>query len=57
MELFKMMAGVNLNHIPYKGSAPAITDLLGGQVNAMFDNWTVPSSRRDSVGFFDQPQG
>lgn len=38
MELFKMMAGVNLNHIPYKGSAPAITDLLGGQVNAMFDN-------------------
>lgn len=38
MELFKMMAGVNLNHIPYKGSAPAVTDLIGGQVEALFDN-------------------
>jgi tripartite-type tricarboxylate transporter receptor subunit TctC len=41
-ELFKMMAGVNLQHVPYRGSAPALTDLLGGQVQAMFDN--VPSS-------------
>jgi tripartite-type tricarboxylate transporter receptor subunit TctC len=38
MELFKLMAGVNLNHIPYKGSAPAVTDLIGGQVEALFDN-------------------
>ena len=38
MELFKIMANVNLNHIPYKGSAPAVTDLIGGQVEALFDN-------------------
>jgi tripartite-type tricarboxylate transporter receptor subunit TctC len=36
-ELFKMMAGVNLTHVPYRGSAPALTDLLGGQVQVMFD--------------------
>ncbi len=41
-ELFKSMTGVDLLHIPYKGSAPAVTDLLGGQVNMMFDN--IPSS-------------
>jgi tripartite-type tricarboxylate transporter receptor subunit TctC len=41
-ELFKTMAGVNMTHIPYKGSAPAITDLIGGQVQVMFDN--LPSS-------------
>jgi tripartite-type tricarboxylate transporter receptor subunit TctC len=36
-ELFKMMAGVDLIHVPYRGSAPALTDLLGGQVQVMFD--------------------
>ncbi len=36
-ELFKMMAGVDLRHVPYRGSAPALIDLLGGQVQAMFD--------------------
>ena len=41
-ELFKIMAKVDLLHVPYKGSAPAVTDLLGGQVQAMFDN--MPSS-------------
>ena len=36
-ELFKMMTGVNLLHVPYRGSTPALTDLLGGQVQVMFD--------------------
>src|SRR5277367_4465047 len=36
-ELFKYMAGVNLVHVPYRGTTPAITDLLGGQVQVMFD--------------------
>jgi tripartite-type tricarboxylate transporter receptor subunit TctC len=35
-ELFKMMAGVNLVHVPYRGQGPALTDLLGGQVQALF---------------------
>jgi tripartite-type tricarboxylate transporter receptor subunit TctC len=35
-ELFKMKAGVNLLHVPYRGAAPAFTDLLGGQVQVMF---------------------
>jgi tripartite-type tricarboxylate transporter receptor subunit TctC len=38
MELFKSLAGVDIVHIPYKGSGPAVTDLLGGQVHLMFDN-------------------
>jgi tripartite-type tricarboxylate transporter receptor subunit TctC len=37
-ELFKVMAGVQMTHVPYKGSAPALADLLGGQVQLMFDN-------------------
>jgi tripartite-type tricarboxylate transporter receptor subunit TctC len=44
-ELFKTMAGVDLLHIPYKGSAPALTDLISGQVQVMFDN--LPAS----IGF------
>src|SRR5262245_19184369 len=35
-ELFKMMAGVDLVHVPYRGSAPALTDLMGGQVDVTF---------------------
>jgi tripartite-type tricarboxylate transporter receptor subunit TctC len=41
-ELFGMMTGVELTHVPYRGSGPALNDLLGGQVQMMFDN--VPSS-------------
>ena len=41
-ELFKMMTGVNMLHVPYRGGGPALTDLLGGQVQVMFDN--MPSS-------------
>jgi tripartite-type tricarboxylate transporter receptor subunit TctC len=41
-EMFKSLTGVNMTHIPYKGSAPAMTDLLGGQVMMMFDN--IPSA-------------
>ena len=37
-ELFKVMAGVQIMHIPYKGSTPALQDLLAGQVQMMFDN-------------------
>ncbi len=37
-ELFKMMTGVDMVHVPYRGSAPALTDLLGGQVQVMVDN-------------------
>ena len=37
-ELFKMMAGVDMVHVPYRGVAPALTDLLGGQVQVLFAN-------------------
>jgi tripartite-type tricarboxylate transporter receptor subunit TctC len=41
-ELFKMMTGVDLTHVPYRGSAPALTDMISGTVQVMFDN--MPSS-------------
>ncbi|CAG9179956.1 tripartite tricarboxylate transporter substrate binding protein [Cupriavidus respiraculi] len=41
-ELFNSMTGLNIQHIPYKGSAPAVNDLLGNQIGLMFDN--LPSS-------------
>jgi tripartite-type tricarboxylate transporter receptor subunit TctC len=41
-ELFKMMTGVSMIHVPYRGEAPALTDLIGGQVQMMFD--PIPSS-------------
>ena len=36
-ELFKVMAGVNLTHVPYRGGAPATADLISGQVQTIFD--------------------
>ncbi len=36
--LFELATGVKMNHVPYKGSGPALTDLIGGQVQVMFDN-------------------
>lgn len=41
-EMFKQMTGVNLTHVPYRGSAQAVNDMVGGQVDVMFDN--LPSS-------------
>jgi len=41
-EMFKMMTGVSLQHVPYRGQAPALTDLIGGQVQVMFDS--MPAS-------------
>ncbi len=42
VEHFKLMTGTQMQHIPYKGSSPALTDLVGGRVQIMFDN--VPSA-------------
>jgi tripartite-type tricarboxylate transporter receptor subunit TctC len=41
-EMYKNMLGLAITHVPYKGSGPAVTDLMGGQVNLMFDN--IPSA-------------
>jgi tripartite-type tricarboxylate transporter receptor subunit TctC len=41
-EMFKMMTGLSLQHVPYRGQAPALSDLIGGQVQVMFDS--MPAS-------------
>ena len=57
-ELFKQAMGTDLLHVPYKGAGPAITDLLGGQVNLMFSNPTstvphVRSGKLRALGVMD----
>jgi tripartite-type tricarboxylate transporter receptor subunit TctC len=47
-ELFKMQAGINLTHVPYKGSGPAMIDLIGGQVQLMFAD--LPSATAQIKG-------
>ncbi|HKA74773.1 MAG TPA: tripartite tricarboxylate transporter substrate binding protein [Xanthobacteraceae bacterium] len=47
-ELFKSMTGTDLTHVPYRGSAPALTDLIAGTVHVMFDN--MPSSLQHIKG-------
>jgi tripartite-type tricarboxylate transporter receptor subunit TctC len=49
-ELFKLMTGVNLVHVPYRGGAPALTDLLGDQVQVMFDQIS------SSIGYIESGQ-
>jgi tripartite-type tricarboxylate transporter receptor subunit TctC len=41
-ELFKMMTGVNMQHVTYRGAGPALTDLLAGQVHLMFEHLLAP---------------
>src|SRR5258707_520618 len=41
-ELFRMLTGISMIHVPYRGAGPALTDMSGGQVHVMFDN--APSS-------------
>jgi Tripartite tricarboxylate transporter family receptor len=54
-ELFKMMAGVNMLHVPYRGAAPALTDLLGGQIkkcdiSLRHSDIALPIFRRANTG-------
>jgi tripartite-type tricarboxylate transporter receptor subunit TctC len=44
-EMFQMMGGIKLTHVPYRGAAPALTDLVGGTANIMFDNLGVSLSQ------------
>jgi len=50
-ELFKVMTGTYMVHIPYKGSAPALADMMGGRIHLMFDNLAsaLPSIKSDKV--------
>ncbi|MGY3615066.1 tripartite tricarboxylate transporter substrate binding protein [Bradyrhizobium sp. USDA 10063] len=51
MELFKSMAGIDIVHVPYKGSAPMVNDLLGGHIDAAFDNTpnVLPQVKADKL--------
>ena len=50
-EMFKIMTGTYMVHIPYKGSAPALADMMGGRIHLMFDNLAsaLPSIKSDKV--------
>lgn len=48
MELFKSMAGVDIRHIPYRGTSPAVTDIISGQIHAMFANALTAKPQVDS---------
>jgi tripartite-type tricarboxylate transporter receptor subunit TctC len=48
-ELFKMLAGVNMIHVPYRGGASAMTDLMGGQIQVAFN--PLPESASRPAGF------
>jgi tripartite-type tricarboxylate transporter receptor subunit TctC len=48
MELFKSMAGIDVRHIPYRGTAPAVTDIISGQIHAMFANALTAKPQIDS---------
>ncbi len=48
MELLKSMAGIDLQHVPYKGTAAAVTDIIGGQIAAMFANALTAKPHVDS---------
>jgi tripartite-type tricarboxylate transporter receptor subunit TctC len=48
MELLKSMAGIDIQHVPYKGTAPALTDVMGGQIAAMFANALTARPQIDS---------
>src|SRR5262245_52458970 len=48
-ELFKMMTGINIVHIPYRGEAPAMTDLIGGQVQVYFGGSSIEYIRAGKV--------
>ena len=49
-ELFKMMTGINIVSVPYRGPAPALTDLISGQVQVMFGACTSLLSASTAVG-------
>ena len=51
-ELFKMLTGINMQHVPYRGGAPALTDMLSGQMQVMFDNIpTLAPSTSNAASF------
>ena len=57
-EMMKSMAGVDVRHVPYKGGAPALNDLLGGNVDLLFDNLpgSLPSVRAGAIGRSRSPR-